>query len=202
MILMKRKTSIVGITVLILAGLGVYAGMALRIPDRAAAGAAEMRYIADFSDDRNVLGSSQHAFVAIVTRKLDQTDVAGVPFTEYEAEAVYNIKGSLQGKIILLQPTELNGYKYPLEIGSTYLFATRYDTERDAHVISTHPNMSMLLSGYSGMSVAEIAAVAKDNDKVGAWEEAYKHEILLPWDIESGNTLNSYQSVEKDSVSR
>jgi hypothetical protein len=85
-----------------------------------------------------------------------------------------------------------------LEIGSTYLFATRYNAEDDTHTLNSHSNASKLLSSDPGFDKKDLKALVDKDSKIKSLEVAYANEILLDADIGHNNTRNSFQSLPPD----
>jgi len=185
---LKNKIAVIGLIAAVLAGFGLY--MTTLSSSNSNGGAMEMRYVADFSDDKNVVDMYSNLFVGKITKVAKQTNVQGIPVTLFEAEVVRNIKGDLKGTVVVLQTAgfrETEGGKKFASIGSgklmeegeTYLLATGYDkmvTEqegRDVYTILTHPNGSKLLSEDTELTLDQLKTVANNDQKVKAWEEVY-----------------------------
>ena len=151
-----------------------------------------MKYIADFSDDRNVLGFASNVFSAKIIRVIEEHDgpQGGPPVTFFEAEIIYNVKGNLSGNVILKQ---FIGYKETstgkkiskfeedtelLKPGLTYLLATKYDEQYDYYGIGSHPNEMKLISSDSNLDFNALRELSEKDEKTLKWQEAYKNEIL------------------------
>jgi hypothetical protein len=174
----------------ILAVVALYANGTATVPH---GNPMEMRYVADFSDDRNVLGVSDNVFVGKIIRTIKHVDEQNVPVTFLEAEVIHNIKGDLAGQVVILQ---MAGYKETeegrlfssldgtalLEPGEIRLVATGYEPEIseregvDVYGINAHPNFSELIDKDSTLSMSDLKIMVAQNKKVQAWEEAYKYE--------------------------
>lgn len=172
------------------------------------------QYIADLSNDRILMGASHNVFVGKVIKQVGTKDTGAGPETQFEVEVVDNIKGKLQGNVVVEQ---FGGYKNGvlylvhggdtmvpettqgdglLVPGSTYLFATRYNKKENWYTISAPPFDKKLLSESKKLSNSELKVLARNDARVRQLQEAYKNEILLDLDIKSGNTLNSYTSLQ------
>lgn len=173
-------------------------------------GEISFKYIANLDDDRNAIGTSHNVFSAKITKIVEHTNIQGVPITFFEATVVNNIKGDLEGTVRLMQlvgyvSTEdgeeklaaLRSDNKLMALGETYLFATRYDEKTNSYVVSTHPNMSKLLSNDNKLDISVLGKIAEQDEKTLKWKEAYKNEILLESDVETGNIKNSYESLNK-----
>lgn len=207
---LTKKIIVAGMVLFVVVGIGLYlSAMSVKSPT---SGASHASYVTDFSDDRKVLGFSHNTFVGKIVKLIEYTDVQGVPVTLFEAEVIQNIKGTLEGTVTILQEIgyvedeegnkKLSVYtdssKF-MEVGETYLFATRYgelSDGRQIYAVLSHQNGSKLLSADSTLNITVLEALAKNDEKVKAWEEAYKNEILLEVDILNNNTRNSYQSLQ------
>ncbi|MEY3784010.1 MAG: hypothetical protein RLZZ230_332 [Candidatus Parcubacteria bacterium] len=168
----------------------------------------ESRYIADFTDMRNIIAFADNAFVAEVVRVIDNTESDGMPVTLYEVNVVHNIKGDLQGVVTVMQ---VSGYYETdkgreksviggefLEVGKLYLLATGYDPIEDYYVINSHPNATKLL----GTNIAENSEKQKEDirksDDVKEWENAYKNENKALRDVWKADRDNYYKEFKKE----
>jgi len=168
----------------------------------------EARYIADFTDMRNIMAFADNAFVAEVIKVVDNTESDGMPITLYEVNVVHNIKGDLKGVVTVMQVT---GYYNTekgreksaiggefLEAGSLYLLATGYDPIEDYYVINSHPNAAKLLS----VNIAENSEKQKEDIRrsveVREWERAYKSENKTLRDVWKADRNNYYKELKKD----
>lgn len=212
-ITLTRKIIILGLTLVVaVVGTGLYIGIMLSKSSTGEASYAS--YVADFSDDRKVLGFSHNTFVARVVKLIEHTDVQGVPVTLFEVEVIQNIKGNLKGVVTILQELgyiedEKGNKKLSIytdsskfmEVGEIYLLATRYGElvdGRQIYAVLSHQNGSKLLSSASTLNTIDLKEIVQNDEKVQAFQEAYKSEILLEVDIQNNNTRNSYQSLLED----
>jgi len=68
----------------------------------------QLEFAADFSDPKVLVGGSQYVFVAKIIRQVGtQTNIKWMPKTQFEAEIISNIKGDVQGKVVINQ---IGGY--------------------------------------------------------------------------------------------
>lgn len=172
-----------------------------------------LSYVADFSDNRVLVGASHNVFVAKVLEQSGTKDTGIGPETQFEVQVVFNIKGNLSGKVTVDQE---GGYKngvlylvyegdavFPstqqgdalLKPGSTYLFTSRYDEKENWYTLISHPNGRKLISRDANLSTTQLLTLAQNDEKVIALQAAYINEILLDADIKNNNTRNSYQSL-------
>ncbi len=199
----KLTKRIFGGSVLLLAllGVGLYTNT-IKLPIEKVIG-SEALYVADFSDNRKLVGASQNVFVAKVIKQVGNEDIGIGPVTQFEVEIVYNIKGTLSGSIEVLQQIGYeNGILHVphggslLQLGETYLLATRNRNGQGWYYINSHQNGSKLISRDSNLDIVQLQSLAKNDEKVIELQEAYKNEILLEDDIRTNNTRNSYQSIQ------
>lgn len=168
----------------------------------------QVQYAADFSDDRILMGASHNVFVGKVIKQVGDKQPMQIPEVQFAVEVVYNIKGNLSGTVVVDQYGGYdNGILYYIEDaapllkpGATYLLATMYNryNEEDWYTLNSHSNGWKLMTEDTNLNQAQLLALAKNDAKVKALQEAYKNEILLDADIKNNNTRNSYQSLQKN----
>ncbi|UII57629.1 hypothetical protein LS684_09475 [Cytobacillus spongiae] len=93
----------------------------------------------DVTSKEEVVGNSENVFIAKVINTESSIPLSDVPRTQFRVKVIHNIKGSLDGEVIINQAagygTDKNGDKYIekfkgqeiLKEGSIYLFATLHD---------------------------------------------------------------------------
>src|SRR4051812_27107938 len=134
-------------------------------------------YPANFNDNSALMGASHNVFVGKVVSQVDTGELAGNPTTKFSVKILKSIKGELNEEAMV---TQLAGYRDGvlyiidednklLEVGSTYIFATRYNPEDDTYTLNTHANASKLLSSDSSKNLAALAALADQDEKVRAF---------------------------------
>lgn len=202
---LKQKIFASSMVLVAIVGIGLYTNT---VHTNKPSAELEMRYIADFSDDRNVLGISGHVFVGKITNIIKHTDVQGILVTLFEAKIVQNIKGDLKGSVVVLQVAgyrEVEGGRVfsslggnsLMKLGETYLLATSYDelvTKQeglDVYTIGNHSNFTKLLSSNETLTISDLKSVADKDEKVSAWKEAYKNENMQMRDFIENNVKNS-----------
>jgi len=163
----------------------------------------DIQSAADFSDDKVLMGASHNIFIGKVTRQIGSKGRGIGPETQFQVAVIDNIKGDLHGTVTVDQQ---GGYKdgvlyivdddYPLQPGSTYLFATRYNPQQDWYTLNPYPTARKLLSGDASALEADIKALSANDSRVQELKAAYPHEILLDADIKHNNTRNSYKAVQ------
>ncbi|MBI5733217.1 hypothetical protein HY967_04715 [Candidatus Jorgensenbacteria bacterium] len=170
-------------------------------------------FAANFADDRILLGGSHNVFVAKIIKQIGNKTQGSTPKTQFEAEVISNIKGHLQGKVIVDQfggyrdgilyvfiedipvVSDAPGAGYLLQPGSTYLLATRSKADDDWHVVNSFPNVTTLISQNQNLTTTQLKTLSENNPKARQLLQAYPNEILLNIDISRNNTRNSYQSL-------
>lgn len=164
------------------------------------------QYVADFINPRVLVGASHNAFVGKVIRQVGSERHDLWPETQFEVQVISNIKGNLEGIVIVNQE---GGYKdrvlyvfelgdsdsYMLEPGSTYLMATRYSKQYGWYTVISHEAGKKLITNDDSKDEAQLRAMIENDSRVAELEGAYKHEILLDADVKNNNTLNSYNSL-------
>lgn len=192
---MKKSVLLVIIPILLLVP-GIYTNM-IKLPIRHD---LNYSYVADFDDDRFLMGASHNVMVVKVLDEKNEAGYSDMPSTLFSAQVISNIKGELDGEITLMQQA---GYEHGIlyvqendelmKPGETYLVATRYNSERNFYTINSHPNGKKLISKDKNLDNKELIMLSEKNDRVLSLKKAYPNEILLEADIKSGNTLNSYK---------
>ena len=176
----------------------------------------QVQNIADFSDNRVLVGTSHNVFVGKVLKQIGSKELGIGPETQFEVEVIDNIKGNLKGIITLNQ---LGGYKngilyivasdsvesssknadsYLLKDGSTYVFSTRYNPNENWYTLISDPNAYKVISSDNKLDFSQLSAFSKNDPRVIELRNAYPNEILLKEDVASGNALNSHDSVIKE----
>lgn len=162
-----------------------------------------VEYVADFSNNRVLMGASHNVFVAKVIKQIGNIERGIGPETQFEVQIVLNIKGNLQGTVTLDQEGGYdNGILYYidggaslLEPGTTYLLATRYNPQENWYTLNPSIFGSQFIIHDETASINQLQALAQNDTRVKQLEEAYPNEILLDADVENDNALNSYQSL-------
>lgn len=166
-------------------------------------------YVADFSDDKILMGASHNVFIGKIVEQVGGKALAKTPASQFKVEVIENIKGKLSGNITVNQQ---GGYRYEtlyliegsdglLAPGSTYLFATRYNAKEDWYTLNSHPNASKLLSSDINISKAELEKIIAQDNKVKILEAIYPNEQLLDADIVHANTRNNFTSLPSEEKS-
>jgi hypothetical protein len=157
---------------------------------------AELSTTINFADDRILLGDTHNAFVGRVLRKIGNRHLPATPgpSSQYEVNIISNIKGNLQGIVTV------NQFEFDtpfLQLGSTYVFATRYHRDEGVYIIVYYPYQYQLLTDDVTLSDEQLKTLAENNDRVKALQVAYPNEELGS-DIRDHMTWNSYASRHYD----
>ncbi len=129
-------------------------------------------YVTDVSNDSKLAGIADNIFIGEVKAQLGNKKQDKVPESQFKVEVIQNIKGSLigavtvnqqggndSGSLILVEGDSL------LEVGRTYLFATRVNQEQ---------KWNTLVPVYGDIRVDNDV---KKNDLIDRFTRAYKEEI-------------------------
>ena len=173
-------------------------------------------YPADFSDDRVLMGAVHNAFVGKALEEVGTKERGMGPETQFEVEVIDNIKGDLNGTVTVNQQ---GGYKdgvlYVMEgdvftagsdeesllqVGSTYLFATRYSEENDWYTVMSYPSANKVLS--SDKNRDDFSGLIAEDARIKDLRAAYAHEILLKADVKNNKTYNAFVDLKKEQVER
>ena len=111
----------------------------------------------DYGDAKLLSAATENIFIAKVTRKLSSRPIRHglllpfqgepqphfIPGVQYAVEVEENVKGYLLGMIVFSQEGEEGGWIEDhaslLEVGQTYLLATRYDADEGWHAVARQP---------------------------------------------------------------
>lgn len=157
----------------------------------------DARLIYDPTNDRQVVGAHQNVFTGKVVKDLGSTAYDAVPQNQYAIEVVYNIKGDLKGVVTVSQigsfkedgsfvSLDEEGQQVTLNVGTTYVFATRYNTDMNWHVLSPHSSGIHVLSKDASLSSSQMLQLSRQDQRVAELEAAYKDEIIPVVDRRSG----------------
>lgn len=172
------------------------------------------QYPAEFSDDRVLVGASHNIFVGKVLRQVGTVERGIGPETQFEVEVLDNIKGEFVGTTIVNQQggysegklyviegdlfTKDSTEESLLQIGSTYLFMTRYSPKYDWNTLVSVPGANKLLNDSEFLS-KNVEKIEEYDPRVAHIKYLYQDEILLDADVLSGNALNSFVTTQKKS---
>ena len=164
-------------------------------------------YPADPSDSKVLMGAAHNVFAGRVIEQSGNKETEIGPRTQYQVEVIDNLKGELKGTVVLdmlggydkdarLIMIEENDPKtFLLQVGTTYLFATRYNEQEKWYTLIAHPNARKIISIDPKASAADLKTLAESDEKFKTWEVAYPSEILDKADVANNNTKNNFQSL-------
>jgi HEAT repeat protein len=139
----------------------------------ASAASARTQTVAEIAEHKILVELSQNVFVGKVVKAGTKEDT----MAQFEIDVVLNIKGTLQGRTVVNQ--NLRRSFALIEPGATYLFASRYDTNSNLHLLMPNPNGNRLLSTNAALSQAQLESLARSDEAVIRWQEACKKYELL-----------------------
>jgi hypothetical protein len=170
------------------------------------------QYPADFSEDENLVGAADNIFVGKVISGYGNKQRGSGPETQFKVEVVDNIKGELNGEVVVNQQGgyrdgELyvfegdlfsdNDKESLLQVGSTYLFSTRKSELNNWYTLISYPEANVLLAPEERyITKAEI----KEHKRVKELTSAYPKEKHLKADVANSRVRNSYKE-KKDAES-
>lgn len=147
----------------------------------------------DYADTRELVGSSHNVFVAKIIRKIGNEPRYGDPETQFEARAIYNIKGNLQGLIMVRDYLNAHG----LQLGITYILATRGSPENE-YTLNADGVLSSVLNANPNLTDSQIERLAQDSARVQELLIGYVYEILEEGDVRANIAQNSFQSLSQE----
>ncbi len=160
--------------------------------------------ISDYGNVRELVGISDNVFVAKIGNKIG-SESPGADFTasQFEAEVIFNIKGSLEGTVVVSD--FLNAHL--LQSGVTYVLTTRYNPQKKWYAVNTPPGatpgsarwLSKIISTDPNMTNDQLKELAKDDPRVQELLIGYVYEIKIQY-INAANTFQSLSQKEKDAV--
>src|SRR6266446_4675161 len=118
----------------------------------------------NYADDRILLGNSHNAFVGKVLRKIGSKKLPATigPSSQYEVNVVFNIKGNLLATVVVNQFEDSSPLL--LQVGSTYVFVTRYYREEGLYIVVRHSYDYLLLTDDSTLSDSQLKSLAENSD--------------------------------------
>jgi hypothetical protein len=161
---------------------------------------------ADVSQDTILMGTAHNVFAGKVITEAGVTDSPTGPRTQYSIEVVSNIKGEVNGVLAVEQEGGMkDGTQYVienafpmLEVGSTYLLATRYNESAHTYLIIAHQNAVKLLTSDQSASVGGLKKLVDSDRKIKELEAAYPNEQLIDADLTHSNTRNAFRDLPEE----
>lgn len=158
-------------------------------------------YVFDYNDPRVLVGYTQEVFAAKVLKEIGRNPAVlaentQIPHFQYEAEVLYNIKGSANGKV-MLDFDAIEGGR--LVSGNTYLLAMRHWEEtRPWYYVGSHPAFKLMVSDNASLTDEQLIELVKKHERTYELLNAYPNEILRDIDIRKNRTPNSFQSLSDE----
>lgn len=157
---MSKHLSLVAVVCVLIVGASVYVINVHQInPVRQ----IHATYAADYSDTRILMGASHNVFVGRVRSRAGNKRLGSSLETQFMVDVLYNIKGNLNGSVLVSQfggtdhgTLWLENGMPLLEIGTTYVLATRYNAQENWYTVNSHPNAWKLLSSDRSLTTSEI----------------------------------------------
>ncbi len=151
----------------------------------------------DFFDNRKLVGFSQNVFAGEAlkeTRRTSNPDL-GLSSIQYDVEIIYNLKGSIDGEIVVSLDTTKGG---SLTLGTTYLFTAVHNKDAGPwYFVSFHPAMKTIVSKDANLTHEELRELVLKHERTYELLNAYPNEILYEYDIQHGYIDNAFQSLSK-----
>jgi hypothetical protein len=153
----------------------------------------------NYGDDSILLGDSHNVFVGKVvsivgTRPAISGEIASAPSVQYAVDVILNVKGNVNGTVTV------NQFKItsPLvDVGSTYIFAARYNVKENWYISTIYPYDYQLLTDDQGLTDNQLKILAENSDRIKGLQTAYPNEHLGS-DVRDNTTWNSYASRHYD----
>lgn len=182
---MNKKILVLALLVLILPAVGLLF-KTFQLPSKSW---ITREIVADFSDDRLLVGFAENVFLATIGQRVSDRDMSGTPATQFSAQVLTNLKGDLSGEIVVSQvpeddviEIESDGsyrHPHPLQRGATYILATSYDTQRNQHTLLPHFNAHILVSNEPSIDAEQLNRMLLSSLRYAELNEALKHQITL-----------------------
>lgn len=175
------------------------------------------QYENDFSDDHILMGGFHDVFIGKVIMQTSTRyrlpDMHAGLETQYSVHVIRSVKGELSGDVVVgqsggiengkiiamegdVESAQRDGAASPLlQIGSTYLLATRGDGTDGYYMLGTNPYAKKLLSSDSNLDDAALAILADKSARVQALKSAYPEETPMKEDVIRNTSRNSFQSL-------
>lgn len=145
----------------------------------------------NYGDPQTLVGWSQSIFAGKVLQKVkDVPNSLGLPDTLYDVKVIYNLKGAAPSNI------DVNSAGW-LEVGSTYLFATRHipETGDQGYYAAPYPPFTTMICGNPNVPDNQLYTLVEQNGRTYELLSAYPSESLFGNDVQHGYIDNNYQSL-------
>jgi hypothetical protein len=152
-----------------------------------------------YDDDPVLVGSAEHVLAGKVLRQVGSDPRIGNPHNQFEVEVLYNIKGELQGTVVVDNDYSTIPPEDHFAVGSTYLIAARYSPDFGPYYYAGgYDAFVTLISNDSSKSNPDLLKEIIKSPKTQSLLRAYPNEQLSQRDIERGHTQNSFVSLTED----
>lgn len=152
-------------------------------------------YVADFSDDQELINWSDNIFVGKVLGRVGyKNDI--IPTTQFTVEVIENIKGDIKGNVII---SKSGGYKNGIyyvmdgdvvhqgveninnvfQQNSTYLFAARGPDARGWYHVTSFPGISKLINTDAFLDKAQLKELSAQDERVRHLNDIL-HPVITP----------------------
>jgi len=203
---LKKRIKSLGVGILLIGGLGLVGlhSNVIRLP-------FPVQYSntvsgVNFAADVELVGAAHNVFVGKVVRKLGNDVQDGIAFTSYEVAVMSNVKGKLQGTVTVFQQGGYkNGFLHVmrsddspktgiplLEVGSTYLLASRHRMEKDWHYLLPTMRAEEIISSDPEFGSENDMSAIGGSPRIAALRAAYINEVVPSADIAHDKDFNSF----------
>jgi hypothetical protein len=210
---LKHKYAISCVAAFLVVGTAVYANTRARNP--VTIREIHLIYPVDYADGSILMGASHNVFVGKVIRQIGTRNRGLGVETQFAVHVVLNLKGDLQGNVTVNQEggyqngvlyviadgtesQDIDGHRYLIRPGFSYLFATRYSPTYDWYTLNPFPTASKVISTNSALDASELRNIASSDSRVMQLQNIYPNEKAFYADIAHNNTRNSYRSLSGD----
>jgi hypothetical protein len=164
--------------------------------------AGNASFATDFTNNEKLVGASHNIFVGKVTRMREKMTDSGSGFSyfQFDVKVLLNIKGGLEGTVLVDQWNLVRGNLFSpiLQVGHTYVLATREHKEYNSHTVGEHAACVRLISADSKLSDSILINLAEKNSRVRELRIAYPNEIVSEGEIRAGFAYNRFLSLPKE----
>lgn len=150
---------------------------------------------ANFNDDRILVGYFQNIFAAKVIKQISTNARNSFPRIQYESEAIYSIKGKVNGEVTI-DLDSVQGAK--LIPGTTYIFAAMHMNGDQNYYVGFHPRMATVVTRNDSLSNEELTMLVLKHPRTYELLNSYPNEIPDPINIENGLTDNAFMSLSAE----
>lgn len=128
------------------------------------------------SNDRVLVGISTNVFVAKVLQEVGSEPYLGHPYTQFQAEVLFNIEGDLRGNVIIAQKHSEEAP--PLQPGATYVFAAIALNQKPWYQVALYPEHYRMITDRN-LGNGVLKDMASVNPRVIALERACPFQVAM-----------------------